>query len=190
VLCAAALALGCRQDMHDQPKYQPLQASEFFEDGGSARAPVPGTVAWGTSPSRPDPAMLGEDELLFTGRVAGRAEFATSFPFEITAELLDRGQARYEIFCAMCHDHVGTGEGMVPQRGFRRPPTFHDARLGEAPAGYLFDVITNGFGAMPSYRAQIPVRDRWLIVAYVRALQLSQNVKIEDVPDRLRPPES
>jgi mono/diheme cytochrome c family protein len=190
LIVAAALAAGCRQDMHDQPRHEPLEEAAFFADRSSARAPVPGSVPWGTSPDRPDRAFLREDELLFTGRTTGGA-FAESFPFEITAPLLDRGQMRYDIFCSVCHDRTGGGDGMVPQRGFRRPPTFHSDRLRDAQPGYLFDVISRGFGVMPSYAEQIPVSDRWLIVAYLRALQLSQNARPEDVPEAHRPlPES
>jgi mono/diheme cytochrome c family protein len=189
VLAAAALATGCRQDMHDQPRYEPLEASAFFEDGSSARAPVEGTVPWGASPLRPDRALLREDVLLYTGRSGAGpgAPFGTSFPFEITAPDLDRGQARFDIYCSVCHGQLGTGEGMVARRGFRRPPTYHSDRLRAAPPGYVFDVITRGFGAMPSYADRIPVRDRWLIVAYVRALQLSQNARLSDVPPEHRP---
>lgn len=175
-LCLAAVALalllsGCRQDMQDQPRYQAYGASRFFDDGRDMRLPQPGTVARG---------QLQDDAFFYTGVVDGRP--ATELPVPITAELLDRGQERYDIFCSPCHDRVGTGEGMIVQRGYRRPVSFHIDRLRQAPEGYFFDVVTNGFGVMPAYRAQVPAADRWAIVAYVRALQLSQNARLADVP--------
>ena len=176
---ALLLAAGCRQDMHDQPSYQPLEASAFFADGRSARAPVPGTVARG---------QLRDDEHLETGKVDGR--FAASFPYPATAEVMARGRERYDIFCAPCHDRLGTGHGMVVRRGFPPAASFHIDRLRAVEPGYIFDTITNGFGRMSGYASSIPVRDRWAIVAYVRALQLSQNVPERDLPgdvrDRLR----
>ena len=173
-LLLVACGIGCRQDMHDQPKFTPLEESAFFEDGTSSRVPVEGTVARG---------QLRDDVHLYTGRSGtGAQDWVTALPFEITPELLDRGQERFDIFCSVCHDRLGTGNGMIVQRGFRRPPTYHQERLREAPVGYLFDVIPNGFGAMPDYGAQIGVEDRWLIVAYLRALQLSQNASPDDVP--------
>ena len=165
------LGAGCRQDMHDQPNYSPLEPSEFFADGTSAQIPVEGTVARG---------QLRDDRLLYAGREAS-GEFTATFPFEITPEALDRGQQRYDIFCSVCHDRLGNGNGMIVQRGFRRPPTMHSERLRGVPAGYLFDVITNGYGAMPDYRSQIETEDRWRIVAYLRALQLSQNATVDDL---------
>ena len=162
-LLAVVTVAGCRQDMHNQPKYRPLRASALFADGSSARPHVEGTVARGT---------LHEDEAFFTGKMSGAT--VKELPFQITAADLDRGQERFNIFCAPCHDAAGTGRGMVVQRGYRQPPTFQDPRLVAADAGYVFDVITNGFGAMPDYKTQIDARDRWRIVAYVRALQLSR----------------
>ena len=153
--------------MHDAPRYDPLEASAVFPKGSSAQPLVAGTVARG---------QLNEDEHLHTGKVGG--EIAATFPFPITRADLDRGEDRYNIYCAPCHSRTGDGNGMVVQRGYRRPPSFHIDRLRQAPPGHLFDVITNGFGAMPDYAAQIPVRDRWLIAAYVRALQLSQNAAV------------
>jgi len=168
----ALLALGaCRQDMHDQPRYEPFERSDSFDDKRSARLPIPGTVARG---------QLREDEVLETGR-SGDA-FAEGFPFAVTVDLMKRGQLRYEIYCTPCHGRLGKGDGMIVQRGYRPPPSFHIDRLRNERPGYLFDVITRGFGAMPDYAAQIPVRDRWAIVAYLRALQLSQNAKLSDVP--------
>jgi len=170
------LAAGCRQDMHDQPKYQPLQQSDFFADGLSARPLVEGTVARG---------QLHDDELLYTGKVGG--QFAAEFPFPVDAGVMARGKERFGIFCTPCHGQTGRGDGMVVRRGFRRAASFHTDRLRQEPPGYFFDVMTNGFGAMPDYRAQIPVEDRWAIVAYVRALQLSQYATLQDVPPSERP---
>ncbi len=178
-LGATALVLGlmaggaaaCRRDMQDQPKYKPFRASRFFADGASARPLVEDTVARG---------QLRADTHLYTGKVDNQP--VDVFPFPVTREVLDRGQERFEIFCTPCHGATGDGDGMVVRRGYRRPPTWHSDRLRAMPAGYFFDVITNGFGAMPDYRAQIPVRDRWAIVAYIRALQLAQHASIADVP--------
>ena len=166
-LLAAVLVFvstACRQDMHDQPKYTAYKPSEFFSDQRSARPIVEGTIAQG---------QLYDDELLYTGRVAGQP--ATAFPFAVDATLMRRGRERYDIYCSPCHGLTGEGDGMVVQRGYRRPPSFHTDRLRDAPPGHVFDVITNGFGAMPDYAAQIAARDRWAIAAYMRALQLSQN---------------
>ena len=149
--------------MHNQPKYRPLRPSPLFADGSSARQPVAGTVARGT---------LNADEALFTGKSMGAA--VKEMPFSITAADLDRGQERFNIFCTPCHDQTGNGRGMVVQRGYRQPTSLHVERLKQADPGYVFDVITNGFGAMPDYKAQIDARDRWRIVAYVKALQLAQ----------------
>ncbi|HUR21846.1 MAG TPA: cytochrome c [Vicinamibacterales bacterium] len=162
---------GCRQDMHNQPKYKPLRESAFFRDTSSARPLIEGTVARGT---------LQEDEALFTGKLVGAT--VKELPFAIEAKDLDRGQERFNIYCTPCHDKTGGGRGMVVQRGYRQPPSFHIDRLKTADAGYIFDVITNGFGAMPDYKAQVDARDRWLIVAYIRALQLSQSAAATDVP--------
>jgi len=177
---SAALAFsGCRQDMHDQPKYLPLRESTFFGDRRSARPLVEGTVARG---------HLRDDALLYTGR-AGK-EDATVFPFPIDARVMARGQERFDIFCSPCHGRTGQGDGMVVRRGYRRPPSYHQDRLREAPVGHFFDVITNGFGAMPDYAQQIAAADRWAIVAYIRALQLSEHATMADVPagerDRIR----
>lgn len=165
------LTAGCRQDMHDQPKFKPLRANPFFADGRSARPLVAGVVARGT---------LQDDAHLFTGRV--NDEFVTTFPFPITQDVILRGQERFNIYCTPCHGHLGDGEGMIVQRGLKHPPSYHIDRLREAPVGYFFNVITNGFGAMFDYADRIPVKDRWAIIAYIRALQLSQNAKIDDVP--------
>ena len=157
--------------MQDQPKYKAFQASPFFEDGRASRPLVAHTVARG---------HLDDDTLLYTGKSGG--VLAAVFPFPVTRAVLDRGHERYDIFCSPCHDRVGNGNGMIVQRGYRRPPSLHDARLRAAATGYFFDVITNGFGVMPSYAMQVPVRDRWAIVAYIRALQLSQHATLADVP--------
>jgi mono/diheme cytochrome c family protein len=166
-----ASAAACRQDMHDQPKYIPLRQSSFFGDQRSARPFVPGTVARG---------QLREDALLYTGKVNGAD--ATMFPFPIDERVMARGRERFNIFCSPCHGQTGQGDGMIVRRGFRRPPTFHQDRLRAAPVGHVFDVITNGFGAMPDYASQIRVEDRWAIIAYLRALQLSEHATAGDVP--------
>ena len=177
IALAVLVLLGgaCRQDMHDQPKYKPLAPSSFFADGKAARPPVKGTVARG---------HLRENDAFYTG-LEGTERIAT-FPAAVTRELLDRGRERYGIFCAPCHGGIGDGQGMVVQRGFRQPPSFHLDRMREAPPGHYFDVISNGFGAMASYASRIPPADRWAIVAYVRALQLSQRARLEDVPPENR----
>lgn len=180
MVCALALA-GCRQDMHNQPKYIPLRSSDFFSDGSSARPLVEDTVARGT---------LEDDEVFYTGKSGG--QLVNELPFPLTQQVLDRGQERFNIFCSPCHDKTGNGNGMIVQRGYRQPPSYHIDRLREAPLGHFFDVMTNGFGAMPDYRAQIQPRDRWAIAAYIRALQLSEHATIDDVPpaerDRLSQP--
>jgi mono/diheme cytochrome c family protein len=180
---AAPLALaGCRQDMHDNPRHEPLEASRVYADQSASRALVEGTVPRG---------FLNDDDFLTTGVVDGMP--AEQFPFAITRADLDRGQERFNIYCAPCHSRVGDGLGMVVQRGYRQPPSFHIDRLRDAPPGYMFDVITNGFGVMPDYRSQIAVKDRWAIVAYVKALQLAQHATEADVPEadrnRLNAPE-
>jgi mono/diheme cytochrome c family protein len=157
--------------MHDQPKYQPLEESAFFGDLQASRAPVPGTVARG---------QLNDDTLLHTGKADGND--ATVFPFRVDEQVMRRGQERFNIYCSPCHGQTGLGDGMVVRRGYRHPPSLADARLREAPAGHFFDVMTNGFGAMPDYAAQITPADRWAIVAYVRALQLSAHATLADVP--------
>ncbi len=166
LLCATLLVAagaGCRQDMHDQPKYKPFRRSEFFADERSARPLVPGTVARG---------MLREDTAYFTGKVG--KDFVTQIPVEVTPQLLARGRERFEIFCSPCHGRTGRGDGMVVQRGFKRPPSYHIDRLREVPVGYFYDVISNGFGAMSDYAAQVAPADRWAIAAYIRVLQYSE----------------
>ncbi|HEY1910234.1 MAG TPA: cytochrome c [Vicinamibacterales bacterium] len=171
LLFLGASAAACRQDMHDQPKYIPLRESTFFRDDRSARPLVEGTVARG---------QLHDDELLYTGKVQG--EDSPVFPFAVDARVMARGQERFNIYCAPCHGRTGQGDGMIVRRGYRRPPSLHQDRLRGAPAGHFFDVITNGFGAMPDYAAQVRAEDRWAIVAYVRALQLSEHAALADVP--------
>ena len=175
VLVVLGLLAGCRQKMADQPRYDPLVRSTFFEDGRAARPLVEGTVARGE---------LRGDELLYTGKEGGKP--IDLFPFPATLAVLTRGQQRYNIFCSPCHDRVGTGQGMIVRRGYRVPPSFHIERLREAPAGYFFDVISNGFGVMPDYAQQVQPEDRWAIVAYIRALQLSQHATLADVPEDQR----
>lgn len=175
---AMLLVAGCAQKMADQPKVKPLAASDFFADGQSAR-PLPADTVF-----RSD---MYDDVLLNTGKVNG--EDAEIFPFPITHELLLRGQERYNIFCSVCHDRMGSAKGIVVQKGYAEPPVLTSDRLIKAPVGHFFDVITNGFSAtdqMPSYAAQIPVKDRWAIIAYIRALQLSQHATLDDVPPDMR----
>jgi mono/diheme cytochrome c family protein len=171
VIGLALVGSACRRDMHDQPKYVPLRESTFFTDQRSARPFVTGTVARG---------HLREDALLHTGKVNGTD--ATVFPFRIDDRVMARGRERFDIYCSPCHGRTGQGDGMVVRRGYRRPPTYHQDRLREAPVGHFFDVITNGFGAMPDYAPLIKAEDRWAIVAYVRALQVSEHATLADVP--------
>ena len=177
---SAAIALsvalaGCRQDMHDAPRYDPLEASNFFSDGHSARPVVSNTVARG---------QLREDEHLYTGKIAG--QLTTDFPMPVTSDVMARGQERFNVFCAPCHGRTGDGNGMIVLRGFRKPPSYYEDRLVNAPVGYLYDVMTNGFGAMQDYAAQVPVADRWAIAAYIRALQLSRSGTMNEVPAERR----
>lgn len=190
IICASLwlmlISVGCRRDMQDQPKMKPLRGSTFFSDGLSSRQPIAGTVPRG---------YLREDTERFTGKKAkapGATATATpttqqtagtqnnfpddvdAFPFPITKDTVDRGHQRYDIFCSVCHGLTGNGDGMIVRRGFRRAASFNDDRLRQAPVGHFFDAITNGWGAMPAYASQIPVQDRWAIIAYIRALQLSQ----------------
>jgi len=162
---AAAFAIlpGCRLDMHVQPKVLPLSQSDFYEDGRGSRVPPPGAIARG---------QLRDDVYLYTGMSNGQP--GNLMPFPATREVLERGRERFNIYCSPCHSELGDGNGMIVQRGFRRPPSFYEPRLQAAPLGHFYDVMTNGFGAMPDYAAQAPTRDRWAIAAYIRALQLSQ----------------
>ncbi len=169
-LALAALA-GCRQDMHNQPKYKPLRESDFFADGRSARPLPEGTVSRGDQE---------QDTYYYTGKVNGQP--GNELPMPVTKEVLDRGEERYNIYCSPCHSKVGDGKGMIVQRGFKQPPSYHTDRLRKAPIGHFFDVMTNGFGSMSEYKAQVSVADRWAIAAYIRALQLSQNATRDQVP--------
>ena len=173
--CIAILLAGCRLDMHLQPKYLPDEPSSFFDDGRSERPVVPGTVARG---------HLHTDELLYTGKENGVV--ADKFPFPMTRADLERGRERYNIYCTPCHDYTGGGQGMIVERGFPSPPSFHLDSLRKAPAGHFFEVITNGFGSMYSYASRVEPEDRWRIAAYIRALQLSQHATMQDVPESER----
>jgi cytochrome c553 len=164
VLGATTLLVGCRQDMHNQPRYKPLAATDFFGDGRSARPTIEDTVARG---------QLQVDSARFTGKENGKD--INYFPIEITHDDLVRGQERFNIFCSPCHGRLGDGNGMIVSRGLRQPPSYHDARLRNSPVGHFFDVMTNGYGAMYSYASRVPVDDRWRIAAYIRALQYSQD---------------
>jgi mono/diheme cytochrome c family protein len=170
-LAVAALA-GCRQDMHNQPKYKGFRENVFYADLRSARPLVDGVVARG---------HLDEDPAFYKGK--GPNGPLAANPLGSGADVLARGQERFNIYCSPCHDRTGSGDGMIVQRGYKQPPSFHTDRLRNLPDGYFFQVMTNGFATMPPYRAQVPPRDRWAIVAYIRALQLSQHATLADVPE-------
>lgn len=170
-LAGGLTAGGCRQDMHDQPKYKAQARSDFFLDQRAARPLVEGTVPRGFERA---------DTLLYTGKVDGKP--ADVFPFPVTAAVMGKGRERFDIFCAPCHGRTGAGDGLVVRRGFRAPTSFHDERLRAMAPGHFFDVMTNGFGAMPDYAQQVPVEDRWAIAAYIRALQRSHSGTLADVP--------
>jgi mono/diheme cytochrome c family protein len=168
---AALLTLAaCRQKMANQPRYDPYEPSDFFADGMSARPRIEGTVARGEISNNP---------FLDTGKINGQD--GDGFPMAVTAAVIDRGQSRFNIYCSQCHGRIGDGNGMIPSRGYRHTPSFHTDKLRTAPTGHFYDVMTNGFGAMPPYRTMIPTQDRWAIVAYIRALQLSQNANAADL---------
>lgn len=196
-ICAASA--GCRRDMQDQPKMKPYRRTSFFTDGLSARQPIQGTVARGflrtdseyysgkkagaTPGASPAASPVAGQAAAGTGQsaAAGQGPVANAFPddvetfpFPVTEDTVRRGRERYDIFCSVCHGLTGNGDGMIVRRGFRRAASFNDDRLRQAPVGHFFDAITNGWGAMPSYASQIPVQDRWAIITYIRALQLSQ----------------
>jgi len=194
-LLVALVLAGCHNDMYNQPKALTFTASRFYGDSLTARMPVAGTVARG---------HLDEDEAMYTGKIAanvsasapapgdssaaasGAGEFAgrgyvSEFPMAITRQVLDRGHERFDIYCSPCHGATGDGHGMIVQRGMKLPPTYHQDRLRQAPPGYFYDVISNGFGAMYSYASRIKPADRWAIIAYIRALQLSQNANASDL---------
>lgn len=169
---AATLVLaGCRQDMQDQPKFFPQRGTTLFADGRSSRPQVDDTVGR---------SQLHQDSYFSTGLVDGKE--GDGLPFPVSEEVLKRGQERYNVYCTPCHSRVGNGEGMIVQRGYAKAGDFHTARLETAPLGHFFHVITNGYGAMPEYSAQVSPVDRWAIVAYIRALQLSQKAQPADVP--------
>jgi hypothetical protein len=170
-LAAIALLAGCRQDMHDQPKLIPQRGTDFFADGRSARPQVEHTVARD---------QLHEDQYFYTGLVNGKEQDALPFPATLT--VLERGQERYNIYCTPCHSRVGNGEGMIVDRGYKPAGNYHDAKRLAQPLSHYFYVMTNGYGAMPDYSAQLAPADRWAVAAYIRALQLSQNAKESDVP--------
>jgi mono/diheme cytochrome c family protein len=192
-------AMGCRQEMADQPKYLPLEQSDLFTDKQASRPLEPGTVArgylhadddfsTGTKSTDIQPAWVsamvgagnGWNAVALT---APTEEPVAEFPFPVTETVMKRGQERFNIYCAVCHDRVGTGNGRIVQRGYIRPPSFHTDRLRKAPVGHFFQVITHGDGAMPDYAQQIPARDRWAIIAYIRALQESQNTLLNVIPE-------
>lgn len=202
VSAASLLALtACRQDMHDGQKVEPLEASSVFADGRGSRDPLDGTIARGqlkldthlhagkVSPPAPEPVAVSSAAASASAApvappppVSAALVTADVFPFPVTESVLNRGEQRFNVFCAPCHSRLGDGNGMIVQRGYKAPSSFHVDRLRSEKPGYFFDAISNGFGVMPSYAAQIPVNDRWSIVAYIRALQLSQNASVSDVP--------
>ena len=171
ILCLVIMA-SCRQDMHDQPRVEPFEESDFFGDRRSARPALEGTIPRG---------HLRLDEHLYTGKING--ELATTVPFPVTLDVLRRGQERYDIYCAPCHSKVGNGLGMIVQRGMKQPESFHSQRLLEVEIGHFFDVTTNGFGNMYSYEERVEPRDRWAIAAYIRAMQLSQGANLSELPE-------
>jgi mono/diheme cytochrome c family protein len=170
-LAAISLLAGCRQDMHNQPKFIPQRGTDFFADGRSARPQVEHTVARD---------QLREDQYFSTGLVNGKEQDA--LPFPATLAVLERGQERYNVYCTPCHSRVGNGEGMIVQRGYKPAGNYHDAKRLAQPLSHYFYVMTNGYGAMPDYSAQLTPADRWAVAAYIRALQLSQNAKESDLP--------
>jgi mono/diheme cytochrome c family protein len=200
------MPVACQQEMADQPSYKPLDPSTFYPDGRSARPLVPGTVARGhlradlhlfagkkqgarTGAALIGMAVAGAVPAASTLAAMGRSEYledVDTFPFPVTRNVLRRGQDRYMIYCALCHDPLGTGTGKIVERGYTAPPSYHIERLRTAPVGHFFDVITNGYGSMPDYKEQVPPRERWAIVAYIRALQLSQHFPAKDLPDEMR----
>ncbi len=178
MLLAASLALaGCsRLDMQDQPKYRPQRPSDFFADGRSERQPVDGTIARGA---------LNEDTAFYEGKDAAGKDIE-AFPIAVDKAVIQRGQQRFDVYCSPCHGRIGNGLGMIVRRGFKQPPSYHIDRLRNAPVGHIYDVISNGYGAMLNYASQIQPRDRWAIVAYIRALQYSENANINDLPQEAR----
>jgi mono/diheme cytochrome c family protein len=205
------LTAGCRRDMQDQPKMKPYRATSFFKDGLSSRPLVEGTVPRGflktdtefftgkkagrtsfatnnqQTPAGPQPGIAGANK---TANVSAAAypDDVEVFPLQVTKEIVERGKERYEIFCSACHGLTGNGDGMIVRRGFRRAASFNDDRLRQAPVGHFFDAITNGWGTMPAYAPQIPAQDRWAIIAYIRALQLSQQSQLPQAQSATAPP--
>ena len=169
--CASLPLANCRSDMQEMPYQRPLVESDFYADRRSARPIIPTTVARG---------HLDADTYFYTGKIGSND--GDYLPMPVTPELMARGQQRFNIYCSPCHGEAGDGNGMIVQRGYKHPPSYHIERLRRAPIGYFFDVMTNGFGAMPDYSEQVPAADRWAIAAYIRALQLSQNATAADVP--------
>jgi len=172
VLLLVVFSASCRQDMQDQPKYKPLAPSSFFSDGKSARQLVEGTAPYSPE-GKAAPPITDQSKM-------------TTLPFNLTPQVMDRGQGRFNIYCSPCHGRLGYGNGMVVQRGFRAPPSFHIDRLRQAPVGHFYGVMADGFGAMPSYADKVAPDDRWAVAAYIRALQLSQHATINDAPPEER----
>ncbi|MDA8015938.1 MAG: cytochrome c [Thermoanaerobaculia bacterium] len=178
LLAVALLAIGCRQDMQDQPKLEAFETSDFFRNGVSNQVPPAGTVARG---------LLKDDAHFWFGRTES-GQLVSELPEQVSwsMELLLRGQERYDIYCAPCHDTTGAGRGMIVRRGFKQPQPLWEDRLVDMPIGYFYDVATNGFGIMPAYRIQVPEEDRWAIASYIRVLQASQGRVLEDLPAGLQ----
>ena len=190
-IAVCSLLVGCRYDMQDQPRYKALKKSDFFADGRASRDLPEGTVARGylradkefytgktavqTPAAAPNPAATPAVDASGNSLVTDFSGLVSEFPVPVTKELVNRGEERYKIFCIVCHGPVGNGDGMIVRRGFSKPPTYNDDRLRNAPVGHFYDVITNGQGKMNGYASQVPPADRWAIVAYIRALQISQN---------------
>lgn len=186
MMICVLVAAGCRQDMQDQPKFIPLRPNPMFDDNGSARPLVDGTIPRAPARDSFRPSWLSQTEKKNAFLQQGNLSTVTVPPLPLTEQLLDRGQQRFNINCAPCHGRVGDGRGMIVQRGFRQPPSYHIDRLRTAPLGHFYDVMTNGFGAMSSYADQVAPNDRWAIAVYIRALQLSQHAPIADVPSSKR----
>lgn len=163
-------------NMDDQPKYEPQETSAFFKDGKAMQTPVEGTVAR---------ENLRADDAFYRGKDAN-GKFLKNIPVEMTKSLLERGQERFNIYCSPCHSRVGDGKGIMVQKGYVPPPSFHDDRIRNMPDGEIFNTITHGIRNMPSYAHQIPVKDRWAIISYIRALEKSQNATLEDIPEEKR----
>lgn len=174
-LISAIGLCACRRDMFSQPKSNPLRESDFFPDGAASRPIPPNTVARG---------HLDEDEAFYTGMIG--TNLVTEMPMPVTRAMLERGRERFDIYCAVCHGRTGEGNGMIVQRGFPAPPSYHIERLRNAPVGHFYYVITHGYGVMYSYASRVEPADRWAIAAYIRALQLSRRATVQDVPEKQR----